>query len=669
MPKVASVRPSPTTPLRKNSKTKSPLLVYIMRSCSPSLVEQDEPSCPSVAVEFRRSKISRELALHRFVWLTAVASVAFSTIAATPADAAPDGPKPVDAAAEHKLLFTENRYPAAATCRTCHPDHYREWSVSAHAYAQLSPVFNAMQATTAKLTNGSNGDFCIRCHTQVGMNMGEPIFMSNMDRHPTAREGITCVVCHRLENAYGKVSGRFALVEGDLLEPVYGPTGNAELNRVLSLPDSYKVVTKRDEPGRKIHVDAKKFPQLTQSGFCGACHDVTLMNGFRLEEAFSSFKTSPAAHKGESCHDCHMGLIPGRKSGYAIAPSAVVGGVPTLPRKRTNHMFAGPDYSIIHPGIFPHNDKASELATIREWLTFDHKAGWGTEAFEDNVAKDFQFPPRWTSVDDRFDARAILNDQFKLLDEAHKQRVEVLREGYRLGDFVVKQATAKGLKFAVQVKNGTDGHAVPTGFDAERLVYLQVFVTDADGKVVFKSGDLDPNGDVRDLHSSYVHYGELPLDKYLFTLQSRFMTRNVRGGDREQVLPVNYSVDPLPFIRPEPFAATFTGRPGGARIQRRGLAPNEHRWAEYKVDAKELTGRGPYKVNVKFLAAMVPVNLITEIKVVGFDYNMSPREVADAIRNGHILLYEKEIILDLNGGTPVFNLATQPDKAQSNAQQ
>lgn len=648
-----------------------------------------------VADELQRRHQGRASRMRRAIWLVVLAGSAASAVAQSVAPAtgethrealiqlaqlvgtAPQGPasppatapetKPADAASDHKKLFAEAKYPSAATCRTCHPDHYREWSVSAHAYAQISPVFNAMSATTVKLTSGSNGDFCIRCHTQVGMNLNEPVFMNNMDRHPTSREGITCVVCHRLENAYGKVSGRFALVEGDLLDPVYGPTGNAELKRVLALPDQYKVVTNRTDSGRKIHTDAKQFTQISESGFCGSCHDVTLGNGFRLEEAFSSFKNSPAAHRGENCHDCHMGLVPGKKSGYATAPAAVVGGVPTKPRKRTNHMFAGPDYSIVHPGFFPHNDKAAELATIREWLTFDHKAGWGTDAFEEKAPKDFKFPPRWTSVDDRYDARAILNEQFKLLGEIHKDRVAILREGYRLGDFELKQADKKGLKFAIQVKSGTDGHDVPTGFDAERLVYMQVFVTDPQGKVVFKSGDLDPNGDVRDLHSSYVHHGDLPLDKYLFNLQSHFITRNARGGDRQQVLPINYSVDPLPFIRPEPFAVTFTGRPGGSRVQRAGIEPKGQRRPNYVVEASALTGPGPYKIRIKFLAAMVPVNLITEIKVVGFDYNMSPRDVADAIRNGHILLYDKEVTVSLDGKKTKTNLAELPDITRENA--
>ncbi len=542
-----------------------------------------------------------------------------------------------DAAKDHAKLFAENKYPSAASCRTCHPDHYREWSVSPHAYAQMSPVFNAMHATTVKLTSGSNGDFCIRCHTQVGMNLGESVFMSNMDRHPTSREGISCIVCHRMNVAYGKVSGRFDLVEGDLLEPVYGPQGNAELARVLSEPNTYRVVTNRTDAGRKIHTEAQKFFQLTESSFCGSCHDVTLMNGFRLEEAFSSFKNTKAAMRGEKCQDCHMGIEPGKVSGYATAPAAVVGGVPTKPRKRTNHMMAGPDYSIIHPGLFPHNDKAAALATMREWLTFDHKSGWGTDAFEDKVPRDFKFPDRWKSVDDRYDAREILDEQFKLLGEVEKQRYAVLRAGYQLGDLVVKKADSKGLNFSVQFRNATGGHNVPTGFDAERPVWLHVMVKDKTGKIIHESGDLDPNGDLRDLHSSYVHHGDLPLDRQLFSLQSKFVVRLNRGGDREQVLPINYSIDPLPFIRPEPFSTILTGRPGGARAQRRGIEPNGHRWADYSVSKSQLAGsEGPYSIEIELKAGMIPVNLVTEIQVVGFDYNMSPREVADAVRDGDL---------------------------------
>ena len=567
---------------------------------------------------------------------------------------------PKSADEEHEALFLENRFPAATTCATCHPDHYREWSVSPHAYAQMSPVFNAMHGTILKITNGTNGDFCIRCHTPVGMNLGEPEFMSNMDRHPTSREGVTCIVCHRVNKAYGKLSGRLAIVEGDLFEPVYGPKGGEELKRVIDSGE-YRVNTERGKAGRAVHTEAEKFFQLETSGFCGTCHDVNLVNGFRLEEAFSEFKNSPAAKEGTSCQDCHMGTEPGVASGYAEAPAAIVGGKPTMPRKRTDHMFIGPDYSVVHPGIFPHNTKASELATIREWLAYDVEAGWGTDEFEDERPEDYEFPERWQSADDRYDARDIINENLALLDEAHVARRKVLQAGYQFGEIAIVRADEKrGIAFKVEVKNATPGHGVPTGFDAERLVFVRVTVTDREGTAIYKSGDLDPNGDVRDLHSLYVHNGELPRDKHLLSLQSRFLTRMVRGGEREQVLALNYSPDPLPFLRPSTSSTILTGRPLGARKHKQNIAPGDSVWGEYKIKPAELTGKGPYTARIQLIAGMVPVNLIHEIKGVGFDYFMSAREVAEKVVEGHLVLWETDLDLGLGPKPPKQVVAASP---------
>ncbi|SVC23050.1 uncharacterized protein METZ01_LOCUS275904, partial [marine metagenome] len=151
------------------------------------------------------------------------------------ADAAEDdaGDVAEAAAEEHESLFAESRYPSAGTCGTCHPKQYEAWSVSQHSYSQLSPAYLSLNNKINELANGSNGDFCLRCHNPVGANLGENSFDSNLGRHPTSREGDTCVVCHRLNKAYNKASGRLALVEGGLTEIVFGPMGNDEMERVL----------------------------------------------------------------------------------------------------------------------------------------------------------------------------------------------------------------------------------------------------------------------------------------------------------------------------------------------------------------------------------------------------------------------------------------------------
>ena len=225
-----------------------------------------------------------------------------------------------------------------------------------------------------------------------------------------------------------------------------------------------------------------------------------------------------------------------------------------------------------------------------------------------------------------------------------------MRNGYRLGELVVDQAGPEGLAFRVALQNGTDGHNVPTGFDAERLVWLEVTVTDAAGKPVFRSGDLDPNGDVRDSHSVYVHNGDLPEDRQLFSLQSRFLVRMVRGGEREQVLAVPYSPSPLVFLRPSTHSSILTGRPADVRKHRRTIPPRGTKWASYVVrrEALEATN-GPYLATIRLKAAMVPVNLVHEVADVGFDYGMTERQVADAIVAGHLTLRERTVNLSAGG--------------------
>ncbi len=542
-------------------------------------------------------------------------------------------------------------YPAAAACGSCHPTQFRQWSVSPHAYAQISPVFNAMHATITKLTNGTGGDFCIRCHTPIGMAQGEQVFISNLQRSEAAREGVTCTTCHRINQAYGKISGRMSINAGDIYQPISGPTGDAELRRAQEDP-AFNLATAGEVTRRRaVHLDAERFFQLPTSGFCGTCHDVNSQGGFRLEEAFSEFLNSPAAKEGVSCQDCHMGVTPGAFSGepetnYAFGPAATVRGLETAPRRLTNHTFPGPDHSIVHPGIFPQNPEATELATLGEWVQFNYQAGWGTDPFEDTIPEDYKFPGRWANIDDRLDARLIIDDQIERLNEYMGQHTMVLRNGYQIGDIVTQQANHDGIRFKVEVRNATNGHNVPTGFIAERLVYLQVTMLDSEGDTVFASGDLDPNGDLRDSHSIYVHDGELPRDKYLFSLQSNFLTRNVRGGEREQVLAVNYSLDPLPFARPSTFATVLTGRPAAARIHRKGIEPLGSRWANYQVKKDALTGNPPYRATIRLVAGMVPVNLVHAIQDVGFDYGMSALEVAKAISSRHTWLWEYQAIID-----------------------
>jgi len=556
-----------------------------------------------------------------------------------------------EAMAAHEKIALEDRYPPATKCASCHPRHYREWSVSQHAYAQLSPVYMAMQATINLVTSSTNGDFCVRCHTPVGSDIREPLALTNLDRNPASREGITCITCHRVSQSYGKISGRLALDEGPLVAPVKGPLGNEGLSKILAEPETYRNLStdSSNTRGKKVHAEVEPFFELSSAGFCGNCHDVLLVNGFRLEEAFSDYKTSPATERGVSCQDCHMGKVQGRDEGYDEGPAALIVSTDTPDRKVTNHYFAGPDHSVIHPGIFPHPinpPRNLRKKTLRDWIQFDYAAQWGEATFEKKEARGMTFPDAWRTTSHRKAARRLIIDQCETLDWARGQRLEVLRNGFVLRNI---ESSLKGdkLKLSVEVGSATDGHNVPTGFDAERNIFLQIDIRDSNGRQVFLSGDRDPNGDLRDTHSLYVANGDLPLDKDLFNLQSKFLVRLAVGGEREQVLAINKSVSSRPFIRPELRPTTLYGRPAGARKHRKVIAANGSREAEYKFSVSDV--EWPLSVDVSLVVQMVPVNLIAAISAAGFDYEMSPRAVADQVVAGSEAIWQRQLSISPSG--------------------
>ena len=278
---------------------------------------------------------------------------------------------------------TLSLYPTAAQCGECHKQIYEEWSSSQHAYASISPMFHKFEQKFQELTQGTVGTFCVRCHQQVGTQLGESRETPLWARSQISREGVSCITCHRIKENYGKVNGERRVEPGKIYAPVYGSGEKSALKDVLANKETYSVKTSTDGRGNDIHNGMITNDQITKSEFCVSCHQVAVNLGIKLEIVWDQYRDSPARKAGVTCQDCHMGKVPGKPKGYATAPSAVVGGKEINPgRKHANHRFIGPGYSMAHPGIFPHNTKAQAFG-IKEWLQFDWRAGWGTTEFEE----------------------------------------------------------------------------------------------------------------------------------------------------------------------------------------------------------------------------------------------------------------------------------------------
>ena len=283
-------------------------------------------------------------------------------------------PSPIPAIDEETLSL----YPTAAQCGECHKQIYEEWSSSQHAYASISPMFHAFEQKFQELTRGTVGTFCVRCHQQVGTQLGEKRETPLWQRAQISREGVSCITCHRVKESYGKVNGERRVEPGKIYDPVYGSWHQERHQRRLANKDTYSVKTSPEGRGNDIHNGMILNSQIKTSEFCVSCHQVAVNLGIKLEIVWDQYRDSPARKAGVTCQDCHMGKIPGKAEGYSTAPSAIVGGKEINPgRKHANHRFVGPGYAITHPGIFPQNKKA-QVFTMKKWLEFDWRAGWGT---------------------------------------------------------------------------------------------------------------------------------------------------------------------------------------------------------------------------------------------------------------------------------------------------
>ena len=528
-------------------------------------------------------------------------------LAGLPAVAADDDP--------HEEVFSDDLYPSASKCGACHPRVFSEWSSSNHAYASISPMFHKFEQAITDLTHGTIGTFCVRCHQQVGTQRGEPREQPLWERSLIAREGVTCITCHRVDAEYGKVNGERHIVPGPITDPVYGAGVAENYDEVVQNRDEYDLESASNPDGRKIHASAIQFEQIDDSEFCVSCHQVAVNLGIKLEVVWEQYRASPAAEHGITCQDCHMGKVPGRPDGYEIGPVAIVNGrvVGDGNQKHANHAFFGPGYPIAHPGIFPFNPRGLEWS-IEEWLRFNYRAGWGTPEFEETLAgggiPDPDFPAAWANREDRERANVIVEQNIRGLRYKERGRQAVMENGSRIdGPFFASEPRAgKALAFHYTVTNTDEGHNLPSGsLGAQPEIWLNVALLDPDGNNVWESGYVDSNGDMADLHSLDVLSDQLPHDDQLFNLQTKFLTTNVKGTDREMYLPVNFDVDQIPFLRPATQPTTVINHPPFVRMEGRSIPPLGARDAHYTVPADAMTRPGSYTLQVRLRSRAEPI--------------------------------------------------------------
>ena len=218
-------------------------------------------------------------------------------------------------------------------CLQCHEDVYRQHYHSAHHFSSFNnPPYRFSVRESRKIVDEQGipraSRWCAGCHDPVPFLSGafdDPNF--DDEHHPTAKAGITCVVCHAVTHVNSTEGNAAYTIEEPLPYP-FAYSENALLrwfsNQVLKAkPDFHKKTFLKP-----FHKDAT-----VNSAFCSTCHKVSLpveLNHYkeflRGQNHYDSFLLSGVSGHGarsfyyppqarNSCNQCHMPLQPSNDFG------------------------------------------------------------------------------------------------------------------------------------------------------------------------------------------------------------------------------------------------------------------------------------------------------------------------------------------------------------------
>lgn len=179
------------------------------------------------------------------------------------------------------------------------------------AHSWKDPIYRALLKRASEATDGAVDNFCIGCHSPIGMVTNSIVDLDEKDKRIP---GVDCETCHSIASRTGLDNGAYLLhkAEGNVK---YGPRKDAE---------------------SPLHETA--YSELhTRSDFCAVCHNVTHpFNSVAIERTYDEWLDSPYSEQGVQCQNCHMSPETGEDGG--MIKSALMG---KARKSIASHYFSG----------------------------------------------------------------------------------------------------------------------------------------------------------------------------------------------------------------------------------------------------------------------------------------------------------------------------------------
>ena len=347
----------------------------------------------------------------------------------------------------------------------CHEEIAAEWEVSAHRWSAMDPAFRAVQRMMGEQNGPESTRYCGGCHDPISLFAGtKNLFQDDLTNPIGFDEGISCITCHAIQQTDVQGNANYTVTQPEryMFELREGKTAQFVSDFLI-----------RAYP--KQHVESLQHRLFKSPEFCAACHkqfideEINNVGWVQLQNQYDNWRKSRWNHPGDptktiECRECHMPLTAsldpasGDDLDYNRTPDD---------GKHRSHRFLGANQFM--PTLLKLHGGEEQVALTEQWMRGD----------------------------------------IDIPEIAHKWKT-----GPAVPiELVTPDRVAPGEDVAVEVivTNNKLGHDFPTGPLDIIQAWVEVVVTDQEGREVFTTGRRDEQHFIQP--GSFIFKAE-PVDQY-----------------------------------------------------------------------------------------------------------------------------------------------------------
>ncbi|HWM90916.1 MAG TPA: tetratricopeptide repeat protein [Thermoanaerobaculia bacterium] len=395
---------------------------------------------------------------------------------------------PSSANTNTKDIIPSNFFMDSQVCGECHKDIYEQWNSSAHHFASFNNQFYRKSIEYMQDVVGTEpSKWCAGCHDHAVFFNGrfERPIKEQIDT-PEAHAGLACTSCHAITEVHNSMGqGSFTIEYPPLHELLTSE------NKVVRALDRFLTYTD-PEPHKKTFM--KPFMRMDSSEFCSACHKVHLdvpVNSYRWFRGFNDYDNWQASGisgqgarsfyypaESKTCSGCHMPLVDSDDPG-------------NVDGKVHSHRFPGANTALAYVNQDKEQMEVTEKFLKSGFITVDIFAASPVEETGET-----QMIRRRSAAGD--EGPRIMSG-IAVGEEAEQTGDVFIREVGKLAAPIDKAnpvlAPGSTARVDVVVRTRAIGHFFPGGTLDAFDIWLELQARDADGRIVYWSGEVEENPD------------------------------------------------------------------------------------------------------------------------------------------------------------------------------